>query len=121
MAMISYTNNHPDNPSIGINGYKWLAMANGDDGMPLLINRMTDRSVQVTGTFGAGGTLVIEGSNDGGATWSTLNDLQATALSFTSARLEGIAEIATLIRPRVTAGDGTTALNVYITAVGRGA
>lgn len=120
MATVAYTANHPDNPSIGINGWKWLAIANGNDGTPILINRMTDRSVQVTGTFGAGGTIVIEGSNDGGTTWSTLNDIQASALSFTSARLEGIAEVATLIRPRVTAGDGTTSLNVYLVAVGRG-
>lgn len=119
MATQEYASNHPDNPSIGIGGWKWLLLLNGNDGAPLLIDRRTDRSVQVSGTFGAGGTLVIEGSNDG-TNYYTLNDLQGTALSFTSARLEGISEMPLYIRPRVTAGDGTTSLSVYVTAVGRG-
>src|SRR5574343_930143 len=121
MATITIASNHPDNPSVGIGGWKWLLLTATDDtGSPLLIDRRTDRSVQVSGTFGAGGTLVIEGSNDG-TNYYTLNDLQGTALSFTSARLEGISEMPLYIRPRVTAGDGTTSLNVYVTAVGRGA
>lgn len=118
MAVTSIAANHPDNPSIGINGWKWLTIPNGNTGTPLLINRMTDRSVQVSGTFGAGGTVVLEGSNDG-TNYYTLNDLQGNALSFTSARLEGISEPATYIRPSVTAGDGTTSINVYLVAVGR--
>lgn len=120
MATRALTSNHPDNPSIGIGGWKWTGLLNGDDGSPLLIDRRTDRSVQVSGTFGAGGTLVIEGSNDG-TNYYTLNDLQGTTLSFTSARLEGISEMPLYIRPRVTAGDGTTSLNVFLVAVGRGA
>lgn len=120
MPTTSYTSNHPDNPSVGIGGWKWEAMPNGNDGTPLLIDRRTDRSVQVSGTFGAGGTVVIEGSNDG-TNYYTLNDLQGTALSFTSARLEGISEVPLYVRPRVTAGDGTTSINVYLVAVGRGA
>ena len=120
MATQAYASNHPDQPSIGIGGWKWLALLNGNDGTPLIIDRRTDRSVQVSGTFGAGGTLVIEGSNDG-TNYFTLNDLQGVALSFTSARLEGISEVPLWVRPKVTAGDGTTSLNVYLVAVGRGA
>lgn len=120
MATTTYSSNHPENTSVGIGGWSWLAIPNGNDGTPLLIDRRTDRSVQVSGTFGAGGTLVIEGSNDG-TNYYTLNDLQGSALSFTSARLEGISEVPLYVRPRVTAGDGTTAINVYLVAVGRGA
>ena len=121
MATVNYASNHPDTTSIGIGGWKWLTLTTTNaDGQPLIIDRRTDRTVQVSGTFGAGGTLVIEGSNDG-TNYFTLNDLQATALSFTSARLEGISEMPLYIRPRVTAGDGTTSLNVYLVAVGRGA
>lgn len=58
----------------------------------------TDRSVQVTGTFG-GGTVLIEGSNDG-VTWFTLNDLSAAALSFTANGLKQILELTRYIRPR---------------------
>jgi hypothetical protein len=78
-----------------------------------------DRSVQVTGTFGSGGTLLIEGSNDGGVTWGTLNDPQGSALSFTSSKIEAIQELTAMIRPRVSAGDGTTALAVYVLVRGQ--
>lgn len=120
MATVNYSSNHPENPSIGIGGWKWETMTTTNaDGSPLLIDRRTDRSVQVSGTFGTGGTLVIQGSNDG-ANWYTLNDLQGTALSFASARLEGISEMPLYVRPFVSAGDGTTDLDVYLVAVGRG-
>lgn len=70
-----------------------------------------DRSVQVAGTFGAGGTLLIEGSNDG-TNWATLNNVQGTALSITAAGIKQVAEVTTQVRARVSAGDGTTSLNV---------
>lgn len=70
-----------------------------------------DRSVQVAGTFGAGGTLLIEGSNDG-TNWATLNNVQGTALSITSAGIKQVAEVTRYVRARVSAGDGTTDLDV---------
>lgn len=79
---------------------------------PIPFTQWADRSVQVFGTFGAGGSLRIEGSNDGGTTWATLNDPSSTALDFTTARIEEILEICELVRARVTAGDGTTSLSV---------
>ena len=87
----------------------WGPLLNTDDGVAFERTEMSDRSVQVTGTFGTGGTLVIEGSNDG-TNWRTLNDPQGTALSFTVAGLRQVQELTRLLRPRVTAGDGTTNL-----------
>lgn len=84
-------------------------LANGDSGVPLKMPGNNDRSVQVEGTFGAGGTLLIEGSNDG-TNWRTLTDPQGNPLSFTTAKIEAITELTKFIRPRVSAGDGTTAL-----------
>jgi hypothetical protein len=72
-----------------------------------------DRTVQVTGTFGAGGTVIIEGSLDG-STWFGLRDPTSTAISFTAAGLKAILEAVPYIRPRVTAGDGTTSITVKI-------
>lgn len=72
-----------------------------------------DRSVQVSGTFGAGGTVVIEGSNDG-VNWSTLTDQLGNALSITSADIAPIMEVTRYIRPRVSAGDGSTNIAVTI-------
>lgn len=93
----------------------WTPLANGDSGSAVSLSEFTDRSAAVTGTFGAGGTLIIEGTIDG-TNWFTLTDPQGNNLSFTSARLEAISEATVQIRPRVTAGDGTTALTVTMLA-----
>lgn len=79
------------------------------------------KEVQVFGTFGAGGTLLIEGSLDGGTTWVTLNDVQGNALSFaTPGRIEKIQETTARLRARVSAGDGTTSLTVVFVFVSGG-
>jgi len=101
----------------------WTAMANGDSGVSpagapglgwVSLPAYSDRTIQFTGTFGAGGTVILEGSNDGGTTWATLTDPLGNALSFTSAGMKQITELPELVRPRVTAGDGTTSLNAYL-------
>jgi hypothetical protein len=92
--------------------YTWtpLTFSGLDSGQPIQGPGWTDRSVQITGTFGAGGTIVIEGSNDG-VNYSTLHDTFGNTLSLTQAAVTQILEISLLVRPRVTAGDGTTSLN----------
>jgi hypothetical protein len=103
--------------TIGNNAHfvQWTPLLNGDSGAPFAMPGFADRSVQVTGTFGAGGTVLIEGSNDG-VTYSTLSDPQGVALSVTAALLKEISQICKLIRPRVSAGDGTTSLSVTLLA-----
>jgi len=117
--VILQTDTLPNAPSISVSAWKWVGLNQTDaQGAPLSISGLTDRSVSITGTFG-GATVVIEGSNDG-TNYFTLNDLQASAISKTSAALEGIAEIAKFIRPRISAGaSGTTNVNVHIVAVGK--
>lgn len=107
----------PD-PNINYQVIKWLALANGDTGTPWTGGDYQDRSVQITGTFGSGGSVSIQGSNDGGTTWATLTDPLGNALTFTAAGMKQITEIPYQIRPNVTAGDGTTALNIYLFARG---
>jgi len=91
----------------------WENIPNGDSGSPIEMPGSSVRSVQVGGTFGAGGTVVIEGSNDG-TNYVTLTDPQGNALSKGAAALESVQEVTRYIRPRVTAGDGTTAIDVYL-------
>lgn len=91
--------------------FTWASMALGDDGSPYPFSNFADRSVQVFGTFGVGGALTVEGSNDG-VNWATLHDISGNALVLTAAGLLMVAEVTRFIRPRVTAGDGTTALTV---------
>ena len=87
----------------------WSGLLNGDDGSPVEMPGSADRSVQFTGTFGAGGTIVFEGSNDG-TNYVTLTDPQGNTISKTAAALESVVELTRYVRPRVTAGDGSTDL-----------
>lgn len=89
----------------------WGPMANGDVGLPIDMPGAADRSVQVVGTFGAGGNLRLEGTNDG-TNYAVLTDPQGNALDITAAKIEAVMELTHKVRPRVTAGDGTTALVV---------
>ena len=87
----------------------WTGLLNGDDGSPIEMPGSSDRSIQFTGTFGVGGTIVLEGSNDG-TNYVSLTDPQGNAISKTAAGIEAVMELTRYIRPRVTAGDGTTSL-----------
>jgi hypothetical protein len=91
----------------------WSNLANGDDGAPLEYGAFADRSIQFSGTFGAGGTVVFEGSNDG-VTYVTLTDPQGNAISKTGAAIEAVTEATRYVRPRVTGGDGTTSISAYL-------
>lgn len=93
----------------------WANMANGDTGEPVYWNRHSDRSIQVKGTFGTGGTVTVQGSNDG-SEFVPLTDLRGSNLAINAARIEQIEDCSYAIRPAVTAGDGTTALTVVMFA-----
>jgi hypothetical protein len=91
----------------------WTGLLNTDDGAPADWVDYSDRCFQVTGTFGAGGSVTIQGSNDG-TNWASLADPQGNALVFTSQRIEQALELPRYVRPLVTAGDGTTSLTVTL-------
>ena len=111
MATITSTQELPiqgDNSFLKI---VWPNLFLTDVGDPFTLAQYADRSVQISGTFGVGGTLIFEGSING-ATYDILTDPQGNNLSFTSGKIEAISELVLLIRPRVSAGDGTTNLTV---------
>jgi len=85
------------------------------DGSPFEFPDWADNTIQVFGTFGAGGTILVEGSNDG-TNWATLTDSNGTALSLTAASVKTINERPRYLRPRVSAGDGTTSLTAVMLA-----
>ena len=74
----------------------------------------SDRSVQVTGTFGAG-TVAWQISNDG-TNFVTANTPAGVAISGTGAFLRQVLERARFSRPIVTGADGTTNLVVTLSA-----
>ena len=100
-----------DRQALGGNAIKaqWGSLANGDTGAPISACDFADRSMQVEGTFGSGGTAIIEGTNDG-IHYETLHDQAGVALSWTSGAIKFIAESVILLRPNVTGGDNTTSL-----------
>lgn len=98
-------------------GIVWTGLLNGDDGEGFDPQTFADVSVHVHGTFGTGGTVLIEGSNQATpSSWATLADPQGNALSFTAEKIEQVLEGVRWIRPRVSAGDGTTSLTVSMWA-----
>ena len=100
---------------------QWTPLANGDAGSWVALSNFSDRSIQVNGTFGAGGNVVIEGSNlpTPSTAFFTLNDpFNASLGTITSGKITGIIEAVRWIRPRVSAGDGTTSLTVTLFARG---
>jgi len=93
----------------------WAGLLNGDDGAPVEIVGYADRSIQFSGTFGAGGTIQVEGSNNGTA-WHILTNPQGDDIQETSGALQAIMELPRFIRPRVSGGDGTTNLQAILLA-----
>ena len=93
----------------------WTPLANGDSGSPVEMGDWADRTVQITGTFGAGGSVNMEGSNYKASetpVYAILTDPQGNAVTKTTAAIEVFEESPLIIRPNVTAGDGTTAIQV---------
>jgi threonine synthase len=97
----------------GVEVTTWAAIPNGNTGQPQNATMYNDKCIQVTGTFGAAGTIGIEGSNDG-INFFPLHDPSSAALTFTAAGLKEILENPVFVRPGLAAGDGTTALTVIL-------
>ena len=123
MATVNKTNKRLGVEGSATSRQVWTPLTTTDaDGEPLQSPGYADKTVQVTGTPGAGLQLEIEGSNDfdaknpGSATWHTLTDFQGNALTLSGLGIHTIAENPLAIRPRVVAGDGSTSLTVTVIA-----
>jgi hypothetical protein len=91
----------------------WTGLLNGDTGAVVEMVDYADKTVTITGTFGVGGTVALQGSNNN-SDWFSLTDPQANAISKGTAAMEIVIENPRYIRPSVTAGDGTTSLTVQM-------
>lgn len=113
MATIQHTLSALSTLNDNVHVVVWADMTKTTDdvGTAVEMPGSADRSVQVTGTFGSGGSCRIEGSNDG-TNYVVLTDPQGNALNLTAATIEAISELTRYIRPRVTAGDVNTSLTV---------
>jgi hypothetical protein len=93
----------------------WSGLLNGDDGAPVNLSDFPDRTIQILGTFGTGGSVSFEGSNNG-IDYLVLTDPQGNAITKTATAMEFVTETPLWVRPRVTAGDGSTSLTVIMIA-----
>lgn len=93
----------------------WAGLLNGDTGEPVNLSDFPDRTVQFLGTFGTGGSVTFEGSNNK-TNWVALTDPQGNAITKTAAGMEFVTETPLWVRPNVTAGDGSTDLTVIMFA-----
>ena len=116
-------------------GFKWTGLAYdsggvGTVGAPVQWAPGVNRCVQVAGTFGTGGHIKMQGSNlespssvEAAGTlhdWALLSDPQGNAIDLTANGIKEVTETPLWVRPVVTAGDGTTALDVYVSTVRSG-
>jgi hypothetical protein len=105
---------HNNNPSTeGVEIYEWNLVAS-ETGTAVAVPLFPDMTVQVSGTF-ASGTVAIEGSCDpaAAASFSGLNDVSKTAISFTADGIAAILENTYWIRP---VADAVTAVKVVLLA-----
>lgn len=98
---------------------EWPGLGLGDDGSPELCSPVGDRTVQVSGTFGVGGSVRLLGSLDG-VEYAVLTDPQGNPLDFAQSKIESIMELVPYIKPQVISGDGTTSIKVTLCIKGVG-
>jgi len=94
--------------------YSW-ALTAGDDGQPVYVPGNADRSVHVVGDL-AGGTVVLEGSNEpttSASNYVTLIDGDGNPLSFSAPDFKDVRPVARQCRARRIGGGGGV-VTVYL-------
>ena len=101
-----------------VHRFTWTSLLNGDDGEAISIPGAADMTVQVFGAFGTGGIIILEGSCEESppSNYFQMRDQGDNLISFVEDNGESVGPIAAFIRPRVTAGDGSTDLTMILLA-----
>ena len=95
----------------GTHLHKWSALNTGDVGDGVELPGLSDKTVQVVGTFG-GATVSIQGSLDG-VNFSALNDPSGAAIALTAAGMVAIVQNVRFLRPSVAGGAGAN-LDIWL-------
>lgn len=95
------------------NALHWAwSLSDGDPtGDAVQVPGGADKTIHITGNFGTGGAIVLEGSNvlsPGGSDWATLHQPDGADISMTSAGIVFVAENPVWVRVRQTAGTGVS-------------
>lgn len=96
-------------PGIYLYTHVWANMQLGDTGAPIRGDFFTYPSAgsTITGTFGAGGAVVLEASKDGATGWAVPNSVGTLDGPFFERPTTSISD---WLRPNVVSGDDTTSL-----------
>lgn len=94
-----------------VQSINWLLLSQASpNGTPIPAYAYADKTVSIDGTFGASGSITLQGSNDG-TNWFPITKPAGGAITFTAAGGAACIENPAFMRPTVTVSDGTTALN----------
>ena len=98
--------------------FTWEGLLNGDSGTPVSIPGAADMTVQVIQVAaGTGDTIILEGSlEETPSKWFQMRDGGDNLISFTGDDGEAVSPVVMHVRPRVTAGDGTTDFTTILLA-----
>ena len=99
----------------------WAALTTTDNyGSPIAMPGSADRSIQLLGTLGTGGAVTLYGSNKASpdtssdTDWAILTDPQGNNIVLSTLKVEAITELMRWVRPKITAGDGSTSLTAVM-------
>lgn len=114
MATRQGTHVHSEDATVN---YNWSGLLNGDSGTAVGVSDHNwSYTMQVTGTFGAGGSVSLQGSNNN-VDFIAIDDAAAVAVAATTTKIWKLSQLPRYIKPVVTAGDGTTNLTVNIVGI----
>ena len=97
--------------------HSWLLTAADGDGDPGSNVGNADRTVHISGTFN-GAAVTLQGSNNQGTSWATLHDTAGNEIIASTDLIAAISENPLHIRPSLSGGDGSTAVNVNLLSRG---
>ena len=94
--------------------YEWV-MEEGDTAIAVEVPNKSDKTVQVSGTFGSA-TITVQGSVDpSGAVFNDLRDPQGNTISITSADIVTVLENVAFIQPIITGGSSSSVtIRIYM-------
>ena len=88
--------------------YEWVGASEGDTFEAVEVPHRSDKTIQVSGTFG-GTDARVQGTLDADhAIWSQLHDPQGNVVAITTADVETVLENVVAIRPQLVGGSGTS-------------
>jgi len=93
----------------------WSSLLTTETGNKADLSRWPTKSIQVSGNAGTGGSINVQGSNDG-TTWATLDESPGDGLGTMAIGIKDILQNTRYVRPVVVSGDEATNFKVQILA-----